>query len=114
MSKISHYHTSRSPERFRRSSYSIDRRRSRSRSRTQHRDRDRSRDRRSRDTTSRHKESSTDRTDVHERKLHHGRRAHPHKNQEDEFMEARRQERELIGVQECPHIWGKSPERPDE
>ncbi|XP_022906185.2 NKAP family protein CG6066 [Onthophagus taurus] len=34
---------------------------------------------------------------------------HHSKSQEEEFMEARRQERELIGVQDCPHIWGKSP-----
>ncbi|KAI4460213.1 nf-kappa b activating protein [Holotrichia oblita] len=97
---------------------------SRSRSRTRHhneyheyekndssRDRERSRRAsRSRDSVSRHRDTS----DSHDRKSHHGRRSYSHKNQEEEFMEARRQERELIGIQECPHIWGKSPERPDE
>lgn len=32
---------------------------------------------------------------------------------EDEFMEQRRKQREMIGLKECPEIWGKSPE-PDE
>ncbi|KAJ8937668.1 hypothetical protein NQ318_011352 [Aromia moschata] len=29
---------------------------------------------------------------------------------EDEFMESRRQQREIIGMRECLNIWGKSPE----
>lgn len=29
---------------------------------------------------------------------------------EDEFMEQRRQQREMIGLKDCPEIWGKSPE----
>lgn len=29
---------------------------------------------------------------------------------EDEFMEQRRQQRELIGLKDCPEIWGRSPE----
>lgn len=112
MSKIGYHRErrSRSADRSRRSSHSIDRNRSRSRSR--YTDRlDRS-DRRSRDSISRHKEPSG--ADSHDRKSHHGRRSYSHKNEEEEFMETRRQERELIGIQECPHIWGKSPERPDE
>ncbi|KRT80467.1 hypothetical protein AMK59_7739, partial [Oryctes borbonicus] len=123
MSKTSYYrhYKSRTPDRIRRSPYSNSTNRSRSRSRSRHhtenekRDSSRDRDRRSiRDSISRYKDSSSDRTDLHDRKSHHGRRSYSHKNQEDEFMEARRQERELIGIQECPHIWGKSPERPDE
>lgn len=41
---------------------------------------------------------------------------YPHKMKEkkllleDEFMEQRRQQRELIGLKDCPEIWGKSPE----
>ncbi|GJQ81679.1 hypothetical protein Trydic_g8555 [Trypoxylus dichotomus] len=123
MSKTSYYRhrRSRTPDRTRRSPYSNSRNRSRSRSRSRYhtnndkRDSSRDRDRRSsRDSISRHKDASSDRTDFHDRKSHHGRRSHSQKNQEEEFMEARRQERELIGIQECPHIWGKSPERPDE
>jgi len=40
---------------------------------------------------------------------------HKHRNnfkrltQEEELLEARRQEREIIGVRPCPNIWGKSP-----
>ncbi|KAF7268839.1 hypothetical protein GWI33_018183 [Rhynchophorus ferrugineus] len=29
----------------------------------------------------------------------------------DEFMEHRRQEREILGMQDCSHIWGKSPQK---
>lgn len=29
--------------------------------------------------------------------------------QEEEFLESRRQEREMLGLQECQHIWGMSP-----
>lgn len=32
-------------------------------------------------------------------------------NHEDELMELRRQEREIISLLECPNIWGKSPAR---
>lgn len=32
-------------------------------------------------------------------------------SQEDEFMEHRRQERELLGLREYPSMWGKSPPR---
>lgn len=31
--------------------------------------------------------------------------------QEEEFFDKRRQERELLGIQDCPHIWSKSPLR---
>lgn len=40
---------------------------------------------------------------------------HKHRNnfkrltQEEELLEARRQEREIIGMRACPNIWGKSP-----
>jgi len=32
-------------------------------------------------------------------------------SQEDQFMEHRRQEREVLGMRECPTVWGKSPLR---
>ncbi|XP_056643527.1 NKAP family protein CG6066 [Diorhabda sublineata] len=32
---------------------------------------------------------------------------------QDDFMESRRQQREILGVRECPNIWGKSPEPVD-
>lgn len=32
---------------------------------------------------------------------------------QDDFMESRRQQREILGVRECPNIWGKSPEPDD-
>ncbi|CAG9854483.1 unnamed protein product [Phyllotreta striolata] len=32
-------------------------------------------------------------------------------SQHNDFMESRRQQREVLGVRECPGIWGKSPER---
>ncbi|KAG5898404.1 hypothetical protein JTB14_030382 [Gonioctena quinquepunctata] len=30
---------------------------------------------------------------------------------EDDFMESGRQQRELLGLRDCPNIWGKSPEQ---
>lgn len=30
-------------------------------------------------------------------------------NREEEFFDKRRQERELLGIQDCPHIWNRSP-----
>lgn len=33
------------------------------------------------------------------------------KNREEDFFEKRRKERELIGMTECPQIWGQSPVR---
>ena len=36
-------------------------------------------------------------------------RNHSHKNVEEEFWENRRRQRELLGEQECPQVWGTSP-----
>jgi hypothetical protein len=86
------------------------RRRSRSRSRYERKHRSRSRSR-SRDR-SRHRSKSGvsnsngfGRYDSH--KYDTGKKRHV----EDEFMESRRQEREVLGMRECPEIWGKSPPR---
>ncbi|KAJ8921324.1 hypothetical protein NQ315_002938 [Exocentrus adspersus] len=36
--------------------------------------------------------------------------SHKKGSYEDDFMESRRQQREILGMQECRSVWGKSPE----
>ncbi|XP_072387714.1 uncharacterized protein [Diabrotica undecimpunctata] len=54
--------------------------------------------------------------DKHDRK-HHGfgyrSKDISKKFNEDDFMESRRLQREILGVRDCPNIWGKSPEPED-
>lgn len=122
MSSKSHYnsrHRTRSPSR----------RRSRS-PRHKHdvrkRSKSRSPSRRSSMSHDRHHRTNGHRRDSPER--HHSSRAsghidrhdnfrpqssHKKLSHEDEFLEMRRQEREVISLHECPLIWGKSP-LPDE
>ncbi|KAK9871111.1 hypothetical protein WA026_011395 [Henosepilachna vigintioctopunctata] len=41
----------------------------------------------------------------------HTKKYEPKKNYEEEYLNSRRRERELLGMRECPFIWGKSPEK---
>lgn len=52
--------------------------------------------------------------DHRDRRYNHGeyrsRDSHKKGSHEDDFMESRRQQREILGMRECSNIWGKSPE----
>lgn len=57
-------------------------------------------------------DSKSDRwtNDHHNSYLHHKHRSNLKRlTQEEEVLEARRQEREILGMRLCPNIWGKSP-----
>lgn len=57
-------------------------------------------------------ESKSDRwpSGDHNSYLHHKHRSNLKRlTQEEEILEARRQERETLGIRLCPNIWGKSP-----
>ncbi|KAB0800699.1 hypothetical protein PPYR_06438 [Photinus pyralis] len=57
-------------------------------------------------------ESKSDRwpNSEHNSYLHHKHRSNLKRlTQEEEILEARRQEREMLGMRLCPNIWGKSP-----
>lgn len=88
---------SRSPSRRREKSRLSSRRRSTSRHRSRSRSRSRSR-----------KYQRKGATDF---KSDYASRRHQDSARLEDYFESRRKERELLGLRECPFIWGKSPTR---